>query len=489
MSQMKYQSRNRHYDVPMPEEQNRRVEEAGFLLWLLKFTLKTVGGTFTGMALIAGILYYTGAGPEIIDRYTSRELKGIANREWLKYHHRSTYDAVANLPWVSDGLTQEEAKTVEGMFFIGVSEIANLQSLLELRWVQDSISPQENELIQWVRYLNGRNPETTGKIIRMPFLATVEETDVLLLDGLHRRATEGTLNRFLQQSTIIDGITQDEVVLATAATTLDDVDHTAQVLTPRTTTVETFQAASARTPNLRISIVRTKAARNAETVSIVQDSVRFVEDVMDLPLPTNHVILLLDDLSLKKGYAGTNFGYAIVYRKEAANGNDQDQAAFEQGMAHEVAHYFWTGNQNWVDEGIADTIEANLSAYAGHPPNMWADRSHRCPIKTLEELAKINPSDQDSRYICNYVLGEGLFLELQDQFGKEQFKNRLRTLYRISLSLREQRQEAGIDQVRRAFGNQTGSITKHWTGKELQEGVTGIRPPTGTSPSVIVDPR
>ena len=27
-------------------------------------------------------------------------------------------------------------------------------------------------------------------------------------------------------------------------------------------------------------------------------------------------------------------------------------------MAHEVAHYYWRGNPNWLDEGLAELLAA-----------------------------------------------------------------------------------------------------------------------------------
>ena len=34
----------------------------------------------------------------------------------------------------------------------------------------------------------------------------------------------------------------------------------------------------------------------------------------------------------------------------------------QQGLAHEVAHYYWRGNEDWIDEGLANTIEYSCTA-------------------------------------------------------------------------------------------------------------------------------
>ena len=85
------------------------------------------------------------------------------------------------------------------------------------------------------------------------------------------------------------------------------------------------------------------------------------ERVMRAPLPTRHVILAFDPRAVRPGYFGVNKGYAIDLKlyPDAVDGR------FRNALYHEVAHYWWRGNANWVDEGVADTIAAAILRFPG----------------------------------------------------------------------------------------------------------------------------
>ena len=124
---------------------------------------------------------------------------------------------------------------------------------------------------------------------------------------------------------------------------------------------------------------------STEPSKTVEEAVKYVEEAMGLSLPTSHVIVLLDDTGVIADFAGVNYGQAIAYLRKGEDGTDWDRAGFRKGMVHEVAHYFWRGNEDWIDEGITNTIGYNFARDKGLPPQMMGAEQRGCTIKTLEK--------------------------------------------------------------------------------------------------------
>ena len=130
------------------------------------------------------------------------------------------------------------------------------------------------------------------------------------------------------------------------------------MLTPGNVAIESVTTTTELTPELKISIVRTGSQSRPGTVDAVQAAVVFAERLMGLPLPTSHVIVLLDDRGVTKGYAGTNYGFAFSYSPEyEARHGTYEWRHLQAGFVHEVAHYYWRGSEDWIDEGVANTFE------------------------------------------------------------------------------------------------------------------------------------
>ena len=371
-----------------------------------------------------------------IPQMVPTDIDTMKNADWLRSRYGRTYKAIKSLQWVKDGLTEEEANTAQHLFHMGANDHETLKRVLALQWTEDDITPSESRTIQQLMYLSHRDKEASRKLTEMPFLESVSEADALLVDGLHGRWHRGTLSGFMNHPAVADGITDHEIVFAVAATMINDSSQLGKVLNPGNATVETIQTASPRTPNLSISIVRVGTRRVTDSSKTMEEAVIYVEEAMDLPLPTNHVIVLLDDTGVLADFAGVNYGQAIGYLRKGEDGTEWDRAAFRKGMVHEVAHYFWRGSQDWIDEGIANTIGYNFARDKGLPPQMMAVAQKGCTIKTLEKLSRAKPDLGSPQFRCNYYLGERLFLNMQFAQGQEEFGNGLRRLYQASLNLR-----------------------------------------------------
>ena len=73
--------------------------------------------------------------------------------------------------------------------------------------------------------------------------------------------------------------------------------------------------------------------------------------------------------AVARGAIGINYGTGMVLepRFDVADGS-YDAERLRGVLTHEVAHYWWNGNENWVDEGMSEFLAA---ASYGFPTREW----------------------------------------------------------------------------------------------------------------------
>ena len=234
-----------------------------------------------------------------------------------------------------------------------------MRMVIELPWVRDSGGILVRAAVKRLRGIAYDNPSASRSIANQPFLWTLESGDVLALDAAYTLQAKGVLDRLTDHPAFQDGITDAETVRVAAAGTLYNAPNEIErMLNPGEYSVETLDTPTLFTPNLRISIFRSGTQSRPGTVEAIRDAVAFTEDVMQKPLPTNHVIVVLNDDAAPPGFAGSNYGFALTYSSDYEKpAGTWEQRALQAGMVHEVAHYFWSGSEGWVDEGLANTFE------------------------------------------------------------------------------------------------------------------------------------
>ena len=223
-------------------------------------------------------------------------------------------EAILRLPWVQDSISDKEYETIDRLGALEYENPANLSMVVALPWVQDAISETEHDVIDRLSELDSYDPQATSKIGTMPFLKSPDTTDVLAIWGMRVMAAEGSLSALTEHSVFREGITEAETTLIAAVGTLYRTPEEIQrVLEPETAAVETVASGTRLTPNLKISIVRTDSQSRPGTIEATRDLIEFVEDTIGLPLPVDHVIIILNEKAVTEQYDGTNFGFAFSY--------------------------------------------------------------------------------------------------------------------------------------------------------------------------------
>ena len=116
--------------------------------------------------------------------------------------------------------------------------------------------------------------------------------------------------------------------------------------------------------------------------------------------------------------------------------------------------------------GLATTFEY-IYRLEGRPPSevpqrIWqVNRRGDCDAHNLKMHSERGKSAKTS---CKYYLGLGLFSDLAESMGYEEYYEGLRRLYRLSLAVRESGGIMSIAEVRQAFPAQADIVEKHWSG-------------------------
>ena len=361
-----------------------------------------------------------------VDSVTQLRLSDLRNGEWLEYYH---------------------------------PDIAAL--IRAIRWVQDGVTELELEVVQELLYLAYHDHEATGEVVQMPFLETLETADWHAVDGIttiFRGGLGETLKGTLEYR---NGITDSQTLAVVAAAATGSARAIPEYLDGGQIFSETRNYSTSRTPDLTVSVV-SLSTFSAQTVDMTGTSVNLTEFVVALPLPTDHVIVVLDRRAVTGDFAGTNHGYAIGM----AIDNFHNVQNLQNGLHHEVAHYWWRGNADWIDEGVADTIAATASIRQGHTLAAQPNRRKDCAARNLSAIGQ--PAKSDAQFYCNYYLGEKLFRELQSSMTEQEFTVALQNLYRASRAkpapTSQKQVRANVAEVRNAFAAQASVVEYHWSG-------------------------
>ena len=198
---------------------------------------------------------------------------------------------------------------------------------------------------------------------------------------------------------------------------------------------------------------------SARSMDLLAHSVRSVAEFMGNtgPFLSNQpVTLAFDDWGLSHRAAGM-VKFSWNHRKRSWDKTivvlpkyDVDDSSVEAPntgyiLAHEAAHYYWSGNENWLDEGAA-SILGGLSESRRASRELTTHYPSDANCQTLSELEKQRPQLTGGGYHCHHSLGERLFLDLYTGLGRNVFQRGFRNLHH-----RSEDSKLGIGDVRAAF--------------------------------------
>ncbi len=421
----------------------------------------------------------------------------IATAIWFP----SAFGSLMQMPWLGDDLTDAEAIATTYIrwtaFFDSELLGADLAGqMLQKSWVQDAISADEATVIRNLYWTISYDPNSpplpqviaavnvaASRILAMPFLASVESPDALAVRSLERikAISKADFLQIMSHPTLNDGITDEEaeiVLLLGATYQYADRALVDTLLDPTRIAVEKRAIRLPYSGEVDLAIIR-PAPGPARSMDLLEHSVRGIEEFMGTSFPTNYIAALFAEEAVSEGAAGTHFGTHIAMLPKYDVDDGSQLANFLPSLtAHEVAHYYWRGNETWIDEGGATFMEfpvENVRTGRG----LIADH-YPCPyVSSIAEVVALDPERLSPADICNYSLGERIYLDLYRNLGDTAFRQGFSNLYQRSQVLDERLWPTYLDisHFRDAFQPlapaATPVITRWYDGPRPQ----GIAPP------------
>ena len=350
------------------------------------------------------------------DDLTEDEAWAFLGLTYIDSYATDDSSMVSRLPWVLDGIDEDESWAVSSLPDIFDESPESGSALISKSWFRDGITREESEAVELLGELAYKTG-SASEFVSMPFLDSIETTDVLALSSLYQLAllnwttlaTPSEFDEFMSRPEIADGITDEEAIFVALAS---DTYEFNPGLTDRLLDIDEVMS-EARTISLPLAgdvellIVRTQPG-SARSLDMLEESLRFAERYMGEPFPANYVALLYSD-AVKPGFAGHNSGTNIVVHPDFDR--DNGSLEFEEAefvIMHEVAHYYWSGSSHdWIDEGAAEYltityVEGALGLDKGELLSSGFIHDYDCTDVSLKALEKQTSSEADD---CAYDLG------------------------------------------------------------------------------------
>ena len=388
----------------------------------------------------------------LADGVSDTERKAIAGLANLGIGDGPAARDTLSRDWAADGLSETEMGVIVRLGIIAQRGGEAAERVARALWLADGVSPDDLKAAHSLSLISQVDADAAALVAGMSFLQTLEAVDAAALDSLGKIAyfAPDRFAEVISNPIIADGVDDSEAPrVSMLFATLRWTPHLVEkLLDPIFTTVDRRTVELDLGGETELAIVRTQRGAR-RSIELLENAVREAENLMGEPLPTRYVGLLFEDAVAGDFAAGTNFQTHIAIRARY----DVDNAGFDSSftphlIAHEVAHYYWEENANWVDEGMADMMASAIENRRSGSP-VAATNSPCAFAESVAELEELAPEEGEAAYVCNYSLGERLFVDLLRTMGEDAFWEGARDLYAVSQSGAT---GAGIAEVRQAFG-------------------------------------
>ena len=389
----------------------------------------------------------------------------------------NVFHSLMQMPWLGDGVTGDESIAIVYTRWAVRYDPQLANEMLQKLWLQDAISADEAQVIRnlyWIMRLHDseisqqkipaadvenlklRLSAAALSILAMPFLDQVDGADAAAVGSLERYS--GLSNRdfldVMSHPRLSDSITDEEakIVALLGGTYQFNPELVSVLLDPALVTIEERSISLPRSGEMDLAIIRT-APGAARSMDLLEHSVRSIEEFMGAPFPTNYIVALFEEATAESTAAGTYFGTHIAMLPRYDVDDGSHEANFLPSLtAHEVAHYYWHGSEDWIDEGGATFMEfAVEKARVGR--GLIADRYPCGYVSSIAEVVALDPEQLSPADVCNYSLGERIFLDLYRNLGEAIFRQGFSSLYQMRQVLDEYLWPTYLDisHVRNAF--------------------------------------
>ena len=396
--------------------------------------------------------------PWVLDGITEPESQKIQELIWAGLHSPDVLRFAVQSAWVVDGLSDDERQVVAylwmvtfkdeavGRWLLGLPFIEEVtpenargaailvrtgllgrplaETVIETWWIVDGLDDREIAMVDSLHLIANKDQETALRILDMPFLTTIETSDMLAMRSLSRIRD---IRQLMSHPILSEGITDTWAKRIAVVYEHSNARHI--LLDPAIELVTERRVTLPLTGEATIALI-SRSSKSEQVLDIMESAIRHHESFMMAPFPIDYIILVLE---------GPEFG-AGGYSKETHIFLQREQRVNAYAIAHELAHFYWGyGGSFWVNEGAADLL-AFSNLQLGHLNSLCTE------TRTIVELEQ-SSTRSAVPLLCSYSLGMRLFADLERSLGENKFRQGFRNLY---LAQRDAGYW-GVDQVVAAF--------------------------------------
>jgi hypothetical protein len=379
----------------------------------------------------------------LADEIAEPELKTLANLRDLTNQNHGLGRTVSRYAWLADDITDTEWRILGTLAPIASADVPTAKTVSSFPWLADAVNDEKLQVLRDLRGISEQDPSLAQQLAGMPFLAlTLEERDQHAIESIRDIAgAPEDLELLTASGWFQDGIDHQKAALIT-------VLSRQSIIAPQEfrSLVASYDYQSSPTTlplagEVQLTILRLEPEETLKALgqmNRLKAAVRQIEGFMGLPFPQKDIILLYGETGIQT--TGVNVGSHIVVDRPLVIQGD-----LRRVEAHEVSHYYWNaGVPVWFFEGASefltsfvisqvygDSLRTRFTEIGGANARRCEAQSMGTLQRLIDNLAIIGYAEQSQRsyFICNYNLGEALFIDLYQTLGAASFQSTWRKIY------------------------------------------------------------
>ena len=313
-------------------------------------------------------------------------------------------------------------------------------------WLGEDPTRARRETADRLSQLWAYNPALVGRIMEMPFMASHEPAGAVAALAYLSIRDPALADSIMAHSSLAGGITDGQThAVALAYGSVSFGGSAARTLEPGLLHVTSSKGRLPLSGPVSITVATESPAETGHLHPSIEKWLGWLEEYLETPLPTANVLVHYGR-GLPSPATGGNVGVSIIHPPGYA------APANFHWTQHELVHYWFVGNEGWIDEGLAQALtslmEANGTDGTGVTP---FPRSRPCSgggkiVDTIGATPQGSVADW-----CTYNLGELFMLVLYDEGGPEAFRRGAGAL--AAAAQARAYPPLGLEDVRAAFAH------------------------------------
>ncbi len=306
------------------------------------------------------------------------------------------------------------------------------RAVAQAPWIADGLDPLEDDAVYGLGHLADHDPALALRMLSYTLEEPVRSRNTWLLHTLGRMNTEHeeSFDLLIGQPWFTDGLDAGERAFISAVSHTTGIDALYRgLLAERFTRSATISLPLAGEVELWV-FSNDAPSPDEDVLALVERGARGAERLMGAPFPwTDLIVLSLDVDAYNIGHGGVNWGDSVVLLR----GADPNLSGGSSTLYHEIAHFWLNGDIGpfWLYEGganmVAEYVSAGGQAVAGNEGVLAYCRDNGVPnLHALSDTDHPNPVAQST---CGYGMGHHFLATLFKTIGEAPFSSAMRELH------------------------------------------------------------